>query len=77
MASKITKQDVRGYLSPAVIPKDCHNITLYYQYYSKQKGKEMWLLWGKKVLIWENLLNIYLTEMLNRNRKLIAQLILY
>ena len=26
-ASKITKQDVRGCLSPAVIPWDCHNIT--------------------------------------------------
>ena len=27
MASKITKQDVRGCLSHAVLPWDCHNIT--------------------------------------------------
>ena len=27
MAFKITKQDVRGCLSPAVLPRDCHNIT--------------------------------------------------
>ena len=27
LASKITKQDVRGCLSPAVLPRDCHNIT--------------------------------------------------
>ena len=27
MASKITKQDVRGRLSHAVLPWDCHNIT--------------------------------------------------
>ena len=51
MASKITKQIVRGCLSRPGLPKDCHNITLYYQYYSKQEGQEMWLLWGKKVLI--------------------------
>ena len=51
MASKITKQDVRGCLSPAVLPRDCDNITLYYQYYSKQEGEEMWLLWEEKVLI--------------------------
>ena len=50
---------------------------LQYQYYSKQEGQEMWLLWGEKVLIMEMSLNIYLTEMLNSNRKLIAQLILH
>ena len=27
LASKITKQDVTGCLSPAVLPRDCHNIT--------------------------------------------------
>ena len=27
LASKITKQDVRGCLSPAVLLGDCHNIT--------------------------------------------------
>ena len=53
MASKITKQDVRGCLSPAVSHRDCHNKTLYNQYYSKQEGQEMWLLWGEKVLIME------------------------
>ena len=74
MASKITKQDVRGCLSPAVLPWDCHNITFYY---SKQQGQEMWFVWGEKVLIKDILLNIYLTEMLNCNRKLIAQLILH
>ena len=26
-------------------PRDCHNITLYYKYYSKQDSPEMWLLW--------------------------------
>ena len=36
----------------------------------------MWLLWGEKVLIREIWLTIYLTEMLNSNIKLIAQLIL-
>ena len=30
MASKITKQDVRGCLSTAVLPRDCHSITLYW-----------------------------------------------
>ncbi|KAK2169008.1 hypothetical protein NP493_1208g01000 [Ridgeia piscesae] len=29
--SKITKQDVRGCFSPAILPRDCHNINLYYQ----------------------------------------------
>ena len=58
-------------------PGDCHNITLYYQYYSKQEGQEMWLLWGEKVLIRQIWLNIYFTEMLNSNRKLIAHLILH
>ena len=53
MASKITKQDVRGCLSPPGLPRDCHNITLYYQYYSKQEGQEMWLLLGEKVSIRE------------------------
>ena len=48
MASKITKQDVRGCLSPAVLPWDCHNITC-----TKQEGEEMWLLWEEKVLIRE------------------------
>ena len=51
--SKITKQNVRGCLSTAVLPRDCGNITLYYQYYSKQEGQEMWLLWGVNVLIRE------------------------
>ena len=37
----------------------------------------MWLLWGEKVLIREILVNIYLTEILNSNRKLQAQLILH
>ena len=37
----------------------------------------MWLLWGEKVLIREILVNIYFTKMLNSNRKLIDQLILY
>jgi len=37
MASKITKQDVRGCLSPPGLPRDCHKLTLYYQYYSKQE----------------------------------------
>jgi len=36
----------------------------------------MWLLWGDNVLIREIGLNIYLTEMLNNNRTLIAQLTL-
>ena len=53
MASKITKQEVRGCLSTAVLPRDCHNITLYYQYYSRQHGQEMWLLWRENVLIRE------------------------
>ena len=48
MASKITKQDVRGCLSAAVLPRDCHNITLNYPYYSQQKGQEMWLLWERQ-----------------------------
>ena len=39
--SKITKQDVRGCLSTAGLARDCDNITLYYQYYSKQEGQEM------------------------------------
>ena len=51
--SKITKQDVRGCLSTAGFPRDCGNITFYYQYYSKQEGQEMWLLLGEKVLIRE------------------------
>ena len=51
--SKITKQDVRGCLSTAGLPRDCGNITLYYQYYNKQEGQEMWLLWGMNVLIRE------------------------
>jgi len=50
IASKFTKQDVRGCLSTAACPKDHHNITLYYQYYSKQEGLEMGLFWGEKVL---------------------------
>ena len=37
----------------------------------------MWLLWEEKVLIREILLNIYLTEMLNSNRKLIPWLLLH
>ena len=37
----------------------------------------MWLLWGEKVLIKEILLNIYLIQMLNRNIKVIAHLILH
>ena len=37
----------------------------------------MWLLWGEKVLTRESWLNIYLTETLNSNRKLIAKLILH
>ena len=53
VGSKITKQDVRGCLSTAGLPRDCGNITLYYQYYSKQEGQEMWLLYGEKVLIRE------------------------
>jgi len=53
MESKITKQDVRGYLSTAWLPRDCGNMTVYYQYYGKQEGQEMWLLWGEKVLIRE------------------------
>ena len=53
MEYKITKQDVRGCLSTAGLPRDCGNITLYYQYYSKQEGQEMWFLWGEKVLIRE------------------------
>ena len=53
MASKITKQDFRGCLSTAVLLRDCGNITIYYQYYSKQEGQEMWLLLGEKVLIRE------------------------
>ena len=72
MASNITKQDVRRCLSTAV--QDCHTITLYYL---KQDGQEMWLIWGEKVLIREIWLNIDLSEMLNGNRKLIAQLILH
>jgi hypothetical protein len=50
MASKITKQDIRGCLSYAVLPRDCHNITCIF---TKQEGKEMWLLWEEKVLIRE------------------------
>jgi len=46
MVSKITKQDVRECLSPPGLPRDCHNITVYYWYYSKPEGQEMWLLWG-------------------------------
>ena len=42
------KQDDRGCLSPAVLPRDCHNITLYYKNYSKQEGQEMWLLWERR-----------------------------
>ena len=53
MESKITKQGVRGCLSTAGLHMDCGNITLYYQYYSKQEGQEMWLLWGENVLIKE------------------------
>ena len=49
MASKITKQDVGGCLSHAVLPQACNNITLCYQYYNKQMGQEIWLLWGEKV----------------------------
>ena len=30
--------------APAGLPRDCHNITFYYQYYNKQEGQEMWLL---------------------------------
>ena len=45
-----------------------------YQCYSKQEGQEMWLLCGEKILIRETWMNIYLTEMLNSNKKLIAQL---
>ena len=37
----------------------------------------MWLLLGEKVLIREIGLNMYLTEILNSNRKLLAQLILH
>ena len=37
----------------------------------------MWVLWGEKILIMEILMYIHLTEMLNSNRKLIAQLILH
>ena len=39
--------------APAGLPRDCHNITFYYQYYNKQEGQEMWPLWGEKVLISE------------------------
>jgi len=44
--SKITKQDVivRGCLSTAGLPRDCHNVTLYYQYYSEQEGQEKVLI---------------------------------
>ena len=77
MESKTTKQDVMGCLSTAGLPRDCGNISFYYQYYSKQEGQEMWLLWGEKVLIREILLNIYLNEILNGNRKLIARLLLH
>ena len=37
----------------------------------------MWLFWGEKLLIREILVNIYLTEILNSNIKLLAQLILH
>ena len=50
-----------------MLPGDCLNITLYY--YSKH---EVWLLRGEKVLIREISLNVYATEMLNSNRKIIA-----
>ena len=53
MKSNITKHDVRGCLSTAGLHGDCGNIIFYYQYYSKQEGQEMWLLWGEKVLIRE------------------------
>ena len=62
MVSDVTKQDVRGCISPAVLTRnchnmiftsDCHNITLYNQYYSKQEGQDVWFLWGEKVLIGE------------------------
>ena len=46
-------------LSTAVLNRNCHNITLYYQYYSKQECQEMWLLWREKVLIREIWLNIF------------------
>ena len=35
VASKITKEDVKGCLSPAELPTDYHNITLHYQHYSQ------------------------------------------
>jgi len=65
MAPEVTIQVFFKMLSHAVLSRGCHNITLYYQYYSKQEGQEMWLLWGEKVLIKEMWLNIYLTEILN------------
>ena len=34
-----------------LLPRDCHNITLYYQYFSKQHGLEKWFLWGENALI--------------------------
>ena len=42
-----------AYLLQCFTRTDCHNKTLYYQYYSKQEGQEMWLLCGEKVLIME------------------------
>ena len=44
---------------------------------TKQEGEEMLLLWEDKVLIREIWLNIYLTEMLNSNRKWIPWLLLH
>ena len=42
-----------------------------------KEGEEMLLLWEEKVLIREIWLNIYLTEMLNSNRKWIPWLLLH
>ena len=67
ITSKMTKQNGRGCLSTAVLPRGCGNITIYYNY--NKHYQNVWLLWGGKVLIIEIGLKMYATKMLNSNRK--------